>query len=115
MTTHQLINDRIGWSGRMISGSKSGYRISYPNNFAIFNANICTNTGKIWWGDIDLTKSKDTLLEIAAESADDLYVLFEMDGRFENEESPILSKAAAVFKADGTYEIREDLRDSYQL
>ena len=115
MTTSQLINEKIGWSGRMMSGSKSGYRMSNPNNLTIFNSNICTKDGKIWWGDIDLTKSKADLLEIAEATGEEIYVLFEMDGRFENEASPKLDKAVAIFYPNKTVTLRADLQDSYQL
>nr|HPI82220.1 hypothetical protein [Candidatus Paceibacterota bacterium] len=42
--------------GRMISGSKSGYRDRYPENLVVFNANIVTKKrGKVWHGDLDVT------------------------------------------------------------
>jgi hypothetical protein len=115
MTVGQLINEKIGWAGRMISGSKSGYRTLHPNNFALFNSNICTKTGKIWWGDIDLTESKQVLLDIAESTGEEIYVLFEMDGRFENEDSPKLDKAVVVFYPDQMFKVREDLQEYYQL
>lgn len=53
-------------TGRMISPSKSLYRKSFPDNFTIFNANVLTKEdGKIWWGDLDLTRDSDTLKKIA--------------------------------------------------
>jgi hypothetical protein len=115
MTVQQLINEKIGWAGRMISGSKSGYRMSNPNNLAVFNANICTKDAKVWWGDIDLTKSKFDLLQIAEAIGEEVYVLFEMDGRFENEASPKLDRAIAIFYPNQTVNLRADLQDSYQL
>ena len=111
----QLLNEKIGWNGRMISGSKSGYRDRYPKNLAVFNSNICTKEGKVWWGDIDITLSKDALSEIATETGETIYVLYEMDGRFENEVKPILSRAVATFLPDGTYSIRQDLFERYQV
>jgi hypothetical protein len=72
--------------GRMIGFSKSGYRKSFPENEVYFNGNIFTKElGKVWWGDIDLTVSSDTLQEIANEIQMDLFILTELDGRFENE------------------------------
>ena len=41
--------------GRLIAVSKSGYKSQYPNNEVVFNANIVTSEGKVWYGDLDLT------------------------------------------------------------
>lgn len=98
----------LGISGRMISGSKSGYSNRYPKNIAVFNANVCTkNEGKIWFGDIDLTLSHEELSELARSLETDVYVLYEMDARFENEASPKLENALVVFSQDGSYKIGE--------
>lgn len=72
--------------GRMISFSKSGYREKYPDNEVYFNCNIFVlGEGKVWYGDIDVTKDRDSLESISREIGKDLYILREMDGRFENE------------------------------
>ena len=73
-------------SGRMISGSKSGYRQKYPDNEVYFNANIFVlGEGKVWWGDLDITKDREMLEEISIACGKKLYILRELDGRFENE------------------------------
>lgn len=113
---YELITQKIGVAGRMISASKSGYRESFPDNLAIFNANICTkNEGKIWYGDIDLTKAKEDLSNIATETQEDLYVLYEMDARFESATAPKLEKAAVVFSADGSVKLNDNLKSRYSL
>ena len=72
--------------GRMISGSKSGYRERYPDNLVVFNANIATKSrGKIWFGDLDVTIDYEKLEKVAETLKEDLYILHEMDGRFEKE------------------------------
>jgi hypothetical protein len=72
--------------GRMISGSKSGYHKKYPGHKVVFNANIVTESrGKIWYGDLDLTLDITQLMNIAKELKEALYILYEMDARFENE------------------------------
>lgn len=72
--------------GRMISHSKSGYMDKFPGNEVYFNSNIFVlGEGKIWYGDIDVTKERDKLENIAKEIGKDLYILREMDGRFGNE------------------------------
>jgi len=64
-------------------GSKSLNRMRLPDDLFIFNANIFADEyGKIWWGDLNLTKDKDNLIEISKELGIDLYILSEMDGRF---------------------------------
>jgi len=84
-------------SGRMISGSKSGYRDRFPDNEVYFNANIfILGEGKVWYGDLDITKDREELQKIARNLGKTLFVLREMDGRFENEslkDKEIISKA----------------------
>ena len=89
-------NEKL-FSGRMLSFSKSGYRDQFPDNDVYFNANIFVlGEGKIWYGDIDVTKEKEQLENVAREIGKDLYILREMDGRFGNEElkdSEIITRA----------------------
>lgn len=108
--TYDFIKNTLGFSGRMISGSKSRYREFYPRNIAIFSANLCTAQGKFWYGDIDLTRDLEKIETIAKFLKKNVYVLYEFDGRFENEKKPILNKA--VFITDGTYsEVGKSLVD----
>lgn len=84
--------------GRMLSGSKSGYMNANPDHEVYFNANIFTTEGKLWWGDLDITKDREVLERIAEAMGQKLYVLREMDGRFENEDiSEIQIMQKAVF------------------
>jgi hypothetical protein len=70
----------------MIGGSKSKYRASNPDHEVFFNANLfTTEDGKIWYGDIDYTIDKTTLEKVATAINRELYLLRELDGRFENE------------------------------
>jgi len=101
----EYINERLGYFGRMLSGSKTGYHNSFPDNLVVFNANLCTAEGKIWYGDIDITVSKDKLVEIAKELNETIYILFEMDGRFEYEGQPLIKKHLVRFTPDGKYYI----------
>ena len=76
--------------GRMISGSKSKYKEMNPDNFVIFNANIIhPEDNKIWHGDIDITEDHKKLKNISKELGEILYVLYESDCRFENEDRSI--------------------------
>ena len=73
-------------TARMISYSKSIYRQRNPDNEVYFNANIFVlGEGKVWLGDLDVTKDRETLQKIATEIGKDLYIVRELDGRFENE------------------------------
>lgn len=89
-------------NGCMISGSKSGYIMQYPDNEVVFNANIATKAlGKFWYGDVDLTKSKDSLISAAKDIGEDLYIFYEMDYRFENEDLDLdtaIKKCYTYFK-----------------
>jgi hypothetical protein len=82
--------------GRMLSGSKSRYMDANPDHEVYFNANVFTRQGKLWWGDLDITIDAEKLQNIAEAMGEKLYVLREMDGRFENEgisEIQIMQKA----------------------
>lgn len=86
--------------GRMISGSKSGYRDRYPENLVVFNANIVTKKrGKVWHGDLDITTDYENLEKISEVLEEPLYILREHDARFDNEDAGIefwKSRAVAV-------------------
>ena len=71
-------------SGRMISYSKSVYISRNHDNLVKFNACIHSESGETWFGDIDITKSKDTLTKISKELGETLYVLSEFDSFDEN-------------------------------
>lgn len=72
--------------GRMIANSKSSYLEKFPENKVYFNANIFVlGEGKIWYGDLDLTRDSEKLGRIATFLGKDLFILKELDGRFENE------------------------------
>lgn len=101
----QNINRLLGMNGYMIASSKSGYRSRHPNDLVIFNANICIGPLKVWFGDINITESKDKLIELAELESEPLYVLSEMDGRFGNEDTPRIENAVVTFFNDGTYKL----------
>ncbi|HRT03412.1 MAG TPA: hypothetical protein P5513_05690 [Candidatus Diapherotrites archaeon] len=83
---YKIFSDNGLRLGRMISGSKSWYSEKYPDHLVIFNANIITESrGKIWYGDLDITFEIEKLKKIAKILNEDLYVLYESDARFENE------------------------------
>lgn len=85
----------VGPSGRMISYSKSGYREAHPDRVPVFNANICLSPGrKVWHGDLDLTNDEPSLVQLARRTGAIVYVLYEHDGRFENDLSPLIDDAA---------------------
>ena len=89
-------------TGRMISGSKSGYWEQHKENLIVFNANILIETrGKIWHGDLDVTLDEERLKSVAQTLEEDLYILREHDARWGNEDKPVkelLPLAVAVIK-----------------
>jgi hypothetical protein len=77
-------------AGRMIGGSKTGYGSQYPDDLIIFNANVLIkDMGKVWYGDLNLTQDYMILKSIADALDNTLYVLWESDGRFGEENKPI--------------------------
>ena len=74
------------YCGRMISGGKK----APEGHKCVWNANIVTESkGKVWWGDVDITKDAPKLKAIAAEAGETLYVLREMDCRFNTEKDSV--------------------------
>jgi hypothetical protein len=98
MTEHEVQVELIfGRFGRLLSGSKSAYLNKYPDHIVAFNGNLCTKKhGKIWFGDIDVTLDMDKLEKLADELKVPVYVLREMDARFENAGNPLLEKAIYI-------------------
>jgi hypothetical protein len=83
---YQIFMSNNLMTGRMISGSKSGYMEQYPDNLVVFNANIIIESrGKIWHGDLDITRDYENLEKVSEALEEPLYILREMDARFENE------------------------------
>lgn len=88
----------LGYAGTMLSGSKSIYRHAHPSNVVVFNANVCTKKNKvIWHGDLDLTLSYKKLQSLSAELKTSIYVLYEGDARFSNENSPRFERHVGLF------------------
>lgn len=90
--------------GRLISGSKTGYRERYPDNLVIFNANIVTKKrGKIWHGDLDVDRDLESLEDISKILGEKLYILREMDARFGSENAGIKTLISRAVKTiDGS-------------
>ena len=86
MSTNKSLTDNKLPMGRILSWSKSDYREKNPHSVCYFNANIVTvSLGKIWYGDLDLTKDGEALKKAALESGTTLYVVKELDCRFDDE------------------------------
>lgn len=84
--------------GRMISGSK----ISPKGERCVWNANLCTKSkGKFWFGDLNLVRDLEQLQLAAFEQGESVYVLREIDARFQNEASPRFENAVAKIEPSG--------------
>lgn len=106
----EKIIELLGFPGKMISGSKSGYHKRYPNNLIVFNSNLIVMIDrpiKLWYGDLDLTISLDKLKEVAEAIGQDIIVLRETDARFENENSPRIENFVLRITKDGLFELGE--------
>ena len=97
------------YTGRMIGGSKTGYSIQRPNNLILFNANVLMkDIGKVWHGDLNLTADYLVLKDIAKSLNTTLYVLWESDGRFGEENKPLTALLdKAVWSTDDTKPTKE--------
>lgn len=95
---YEVVLNELGMAGAMLSGSKSAYERAHPDNLVVFNANlIVEGSGKIWYGDIDITESEDALQRVA-DQLGKVYVLREGDARFKYEDNPRLENAVRVFE-----------------
>ena len=101
LDAREVAIELLGWPGRMISQSKSSFRDRHPDHAAVFNANVCVEAGKIWFGDLDLTTDESLLLELASQLGERIFVLREMDGRFKHELQPLLGQAIYSISGDG--------------
>ena len=74
---------------------KHGLRIErILTKMDVKNANIVTEKKeKLWFGDLNLKDDTEKILKVAKELNLKLYVLREMDCRFDTEHNPDLSKA----------------------
>ena len=94
-TVGWLLEQELGFSGRLLAESKNDYRKKYPDHKVFFNANIFAEEilfrgdmlllGKVWYGDLDLNLDETKLNDIAKRTESRLFVVKELDGRFENE------------------------------
>lgn len=105
----EIAEGHLGYRGKMISFSKSGYMKRFPENLVLFNSNVCVESGKIWYGDLDVTLSFDSLSDLAKELDETVYVLTEKDGRFEYEENPQLDNSVVKFFPEGGHQLDQSL------
>ena len=78
------------YESRMIGSSKWEYADKHPDDLIIFNANVLMlDYGKVWYGDLNLTEDYLILKSIADTLDTKLYMLWENDGRFGEENKSI--------------------------
>ena len=108
---YEVAKEALGYPGKMISGSKRFYSRTFPDHVVVFNANLFVGKTKIWYGDIDVTESLETLKELASAIGEKLYVLFESDGRFDKEKNPSLDNAVIVLDPSGDLKLHPTLEE----
>ena len=97
----ETLRETLGDPGRLIALSKTGYSDRHPLHAPIFNANVCLQAGKIWWGDLDLTLDEPKLITLASRLGETVFVLAERHARFKQEQSPLLESAVYSVTAGG--------------
>ena len=106
MTNEDAALNLLGYVGTMLSSSKSMYGDRYRTHIIFFNANVYDSDGqKIWYGDIDLTKDRKNLEELAKKIGP-FYVTREMPFRFENVTKEMLERAVAPKKYPDAYLVK---------
>lgn len=92
----ELALQHLGFMGRMLSGSKSGYCKANPHHRAFFNANVYDSAAnKLWYGDIDLNRPADSagLRALVTALGEPVYVTREMPFRFDGATAQSLQSA----------------------
>ena len=78
------------YDARILAGEKWAYTSEHEDDLIIYNANVLMkDIGKVWYGDLNLTKDYLVLREIAEKLNTELYILWETDGRFGEEMKPL--------------------------
>ena len=91
----------LGYPGAMLSGSKTAPK----GQTIVWNSNVCTKEhGKIWFGDLNITRDRDKLKLLSETLGTRIYVLYEMDARFDNELNPRFDEAVYSVGSDGAEE-----------
>ena len=100
--TQKIVSKVLGHKGKMITGSKGRYRYNNPNNIVVFNSNVVLahTHNVIWSGDLDITLDHKKLSTLA-KAVGDFFVIYEMDGRFENASKPKLDDYVALVQSNG--------------
>ena len=91
--TLRIVDTALGFPGVLLAESKRDRSI-------IYNANVIVGTKKVWFGDFRLVES-DKLKYLAIELKSNVYLLEEMDARFETESQPRIDKAVLGFDKNG--------------
>lgn len=111
----KIIENKLGEIGTIISFSKSDYRKHHPDNIVVFNSNIIVDNKKYWFGDIDVTLSKEKLIDLSKQLNNTIYILYEMDGRYDYENNPNIDNYVIKFNSDGTFKLNKRLKDFYDI
>lgn len=86
--------EHLGYLSKLL-GSKSGYSKLHPKHVVIFNSNLYVEENgeyvKCWYGDIDITNEHKKLIDLYNDIQTPFYILYEMDGRFGNEDNPMIN------------------------
>lgn len=111
----KIILKKLGDKGTLISFCESDYRRHHPDNIVVFNSNIIINNKRVWFGDIDITLSKEILMELSRETNNEIYILYQRDVSVDNENNPNINNYVAKFSPDGSYKLNKRLKDFYDI
>ena len=97
------IEQALGMNGHMIGHSKTFYRLGHPDNLIVFNARIFLDGKPVWWGDIDVSISKDKLIELAKNLNKPFSIYYESNGE------------VITFLPDSSYKLVENLKQYFKI
>ena len=77
---YKIFRDEDLPNGRILTVLKSDYVEANPNSVIYWNANIILiSSGKVWYGDLDITKDAEALKRVSERLGETLFVLKNID------------------------------------
>jgi len=91
-----MIEDILGYPGKIMTGSKGRYRHNHPTHVTVFNAVVRTDQCEVWHGDLDLTLDLGKLKTVSEEFNCPIYVFYE------GEQKGDIDRAIVIVKPNRT-------------
>ena len=82
MDPFDALSEHLGYSGRMLSGSKSAYDQRHPEHLVYFNACAFVDQVQVWHGDVDFDIDSEAIQKAADACGQTIHITPEHPFRF---------------------------------